>query len=146
MNAEELWKESNIKGSYGTFSFGSDDPEQLIDLTIKGIKRATTGSLRLYEIDHEPIPKAGDCNVITKEDGTACCIVKNVRVIVCKYQDVTEEMAAIEGEGDKSLKYWKDAHLKFFTLDFQQYGLEFTDSEKVVFEQYELVYIPESNA
>ncbi len=146
MNAEELWKESGLPGKYGTFSFGSDDPNGLIALTIKDVKHATTGALRLYELDKEPVPEAGEYYIITDDEGNAHCIVKDVNVIICPFKDVTEEMAAIEGEGDKSLRYWKEAHHNFFSIDFKERGLEFSESEQVVFEQYKLVYLPAKHA
>ncbi|MCH4207711.1 MAG: ASCH domain-containing protein [Solobacterium sp.] len=140
MTPEELWKKSGLNGTYGIFEYGSDDPEELMRLTLKKIKQATTGALRLYEMDHEPVPQEGEYYVIRDSAGNARCVIRDTRIIICPFREVTEEMAAIEGEGDRSLQYWRDAHLNFFGREYAEQGLVFTEEELVVFEQFEVVY------
>jgi len=49
-------------------------------------------------------------------------------------------MAEIEGEGDKSLKYWRRAHISFFSRELEEYNMKFTEDMPVVFEEFEVVY------
>ncbi len=37
---------------------------------------------------------------------------------------MTEEFAASEGEGDKSLEWWRNAHWKFFSRECEDLGIE----------------------
>ena len=48
---------------------------------------------------------------------------------------MTEEHAFEEGEGDRSLSYWRKAHLEFFS----SYG-NFQESEELVCEKFMVVY------
>ena len=34
------------------------------------------------------------------------------KVIITQFKNITEELAFVEGEGDKSLKYYQDEHTK----------------------------------
>ena len=54
--------------------------------------------------------------------------------------EVTPEFAATEGEGDKSLAYWKKVHRRFFTEEMKEFGAVFSDSTPVVCEEFEVVY------
>lgn len=57
-----------------------------------------------------------------------------------KYCDVTEDFALKEGEGDRTLAYWRRVHEDFFTQELRAEGLEFSPEMKVVCEQFELVF------
>ena len=48
MTPEELWKKSGLSGTYGIFEYGSDDPEALIQLTMKGISHCSTGVMPIW--------------------------------------------------------------------------------------------------
>ena len=45
-----------------------------------------------------------------------------------------------EGEGDKSLAYWRQVHEEFFTEWMSEAGLTFTPDSKVVLEEFRKVY------
>ena len=45
-----------------------------------------------------------------------------------------------EGEGDKSLAYWRQVHEDFFKDCFGEAGLAFTPDSKVVLEEFRKVY------
>ena len=45
-----------------------------------------------------------------------------------------------EGEGDKSLAYWRQVHEEFFTACLGEAGLTFTPDSKVVLEEFRKVY------
>ena len=105
-----------------------------------GIKRATASAYELYAFDGEPLPKPGEYSVILNSHDEAVCIIKTTAVYVVRFCGVTEEFAFKEGEGDRSLAYWKKAHERFFTEQLKEAGLEFSPEMKVVCEQFELVY------
>lgn len=45
-----------------------------------------------------------------------------------------------EGEGDKTLEYWRREHYKFFIPLFESYDLEFTDDDIMVCEEFECLF------
>ena len=52
----------------------------------------------------------------------------------------TAQHAYKEGEGDKSLAYWRQVHEDFFTEWMREAGLTFTPESKVVLEEFRKVY------
>jgi uncharacterized protein YhfF len=144
----DLWKEfievnpeySNSKYKAWYFCDTEDCANKLAELVKQGIKRGTTSLYRWYEAGKETLPVAGDLNVITNWDGTAQCITKTIKVTVLPFRDVDEELAFIEGEGDKSLDYWRKAHINFFTRELTAINVEFSEDVMVVFEEFEKIY------
>lgn len=87
------------------------DADELAELVRAGTKRATAGALWTYEAGDEPLPQPGDLSVITDWDGRAVCVIRTVSVDIVPFAAVSPEFAAIEGEGDGSLEYWREGHL-----------------------------------
>ena len=120
-----------------------DDKEQtdsLYKLVIQGIKRATTASVKICEYYNEDISRPGDYWIVTNFDETECCVVQTIKSTIKKFKDVTEEDAFIEGEGDRSLQYWRKAHIDFFKEEYESLGWTFSEETEVVFEEFNVVY------
>ncbi len=116
------------------------DANELADLVMSGTKRATAGLLWFYEEEGEPLPAVGDLNVVTDWDGRARCVIRTTSVEVVPFEAVTPEFAAIEGEGDGSLRYWREAHEAAFTRELAGSGRAFEPSLPVVCESFEVVF------
>jgi uncharacterized protein YhfF len=142
---EKIGKE-NLEGkSYTAWHFcnNEEDADYLYPLVLSGQKRATASSLWVYEKEGEPVPKPGDLSIILDWAGNAQCIIKTTQVDIVPYEEVTEEFAAIEGEGDGSLAYWRRARDTFFREECGCIGRDFTEEMPVICEQFEVVYKPE---
>ncbi|MBQ7714473.1 MAG: ASCH domain-containing protein [Clostridia bacterium] len=139
MTAEELWKSSGIIGDYEAWSFGGD-PDGSAELTEKGIKTATCSALCFYESENEPLPQVGEYSVILDSKDNAVCIIKITKVYVTSFDRVTEEHAFKEGEGDRSLAYWKRVHKEFFSEELRSVGRCFDTKMSIVCEEFERVY------
>lgn len=144
MSEQELWeafaKKNNLTHCrYDAWAFGSN-PDLLAHLVVTGHKTATAGAYPLYKLEQEPLPKVGTYSVVLDSQDNALCIIKTKKVTVVPFNKVTAEHAYKEGEGDKSLDYWRAVHKEFFTECMAQAGLEFTPTMKVVCEEFELVY------
>ena len=109
-------------------------------LVKKGIKKATASLHYLYEIENEPIPEVDDYVIITNWKGIAQCIIQITNINIISFKDVTEEFAAKEGEGDKTLSFWRKVHRKFFSLELKEYSKKFSEDMLVVCEEFEVVY------
>lgn len=120
--------------------YGSDEADELAWLTMKGIKTATASAYPLYELEQEPLPEAGEYSVITFTDDTAACVIKTTGVYVVPFKDVSAEQAWREGEGDRTLAYWRMVHEAFFSQELKSLGLEFTEDMPVVCEEFQVVF------
>ena len=139
MTSEELWKKSGLTGTYEAWAFG-EAPDKLVDLVLKGIKTATCSAYDLYSIDNEPLPQAGDYSVILTSSDEAVCIIKTLNVYVTAFNQVSEAHAFKEGEGDRSLEYWRKVHINFLTNELASVNRSFDENTKVVCEEFEVVY------
>lgn len=128
-------------GSEGceAWAFG-DKADELAELAVRGIKTATSSAYALYEADGEPLPQVGECSVILDSHDNARCIVKTTKVYVTSFDRVSEAHAYKEGEGDRSLDYWREVHEKFFTDCLKEAGLSFSEKMEVVCEEFEVIY------
>lgn len=104
------------------------DNEDLINLVLLGKKIATTS---LFKGKIEPI---GEKSLILHDDDSPACMIMIKKVIITKFKDITEEEAALEGEGDLSLSYWKEVHRNLFS-NFTN----FNDDTLVMMEIFELM-------
>lgn len=148
---KKLWKEyletigesaANTSMNYTAWYFSNNEESanSLASLVKTGIKRGTTSLYCLYELDSEEIPVVNTYSIITDWNGIAQCIIRTKRVTVLPFKEVNEEFANIEGEGDKSLAYWRKVHINFFTKELKEIGREFSQDLLVVFEEFEVVY------
>lgn len=147
MTAAELFEiyagRYNIRAQYDAWSFGSD-ADALASLVCDGIKTATSSAYALYALENEPLPREGEYSVILDSQGEAVCIIKNIRVYTVPFSHVSAEQAYKEGEGDRSLEYWRRVHREFFTVCMAEAGLEFSEDMSVVCEEFMLVFSAKS--
>ena len=122
------------------FCDNEKDANECLKLVLTGTKRATSHSLLGLQLRKEPLPKIGDFTIITDWKGKAQCIVRTVAVRLKPFYSIRESYAKIEGEGDKSLDYWKKVHWDYYTRELEPYGRNPVDSMIVVCEIFEKVY------
>ncbi|SFB38090.1 Uncharacterized protein YhfF [Acetitomaculum ruminis DSM 5522] len=138
MTAEQLWQKAGLAGEYEAWAF-TDVPDKLAALVCEGIKTATCSSYDVSIVENEPIPKVGDYSVILDSKGDAVCIVRTSKITICPFKDVTEEHAYKEGEGDRSLDYWRQVHKEFLESELGRIGMAFSEKAKVICEEFELI-------
>ena len=144
MTGKELWdrfiKENNLDDcEYEAWAFGAD-ADLLAHLVVTGTKTATASAYPLYELENEPLPEAGAYSVILDANDNAVCVIQTTNVTVVPFNEVTADHAYKEGEGDRSLDYWREVHESFFTECLQEAGLNFTPDMNVVCEEFVVVY------
>lgn len=122
------------------FENNKKDANLLVELVICGQKRATASSLWVCQYDGEPIPAAGDYSIVTDWDGIARCIIKTTEVDIVPFKDVSADFAAIEGEGDSSLEYWRQTHENYFHQELERIGKDLSEEMPVICEQFKVVY------
>ena len=144
MTPQEMWnayKQINplIGNEIDAWVFGVE-ADLLADLVLKGEKTATASAYDLYAVEDEPIPQEGTFDIILDSQDQAICIVEITKVSVQTFYQVSAEHAYKEGEGDKSLAYWRQVHEDFFKDCLGEAGLTFTPNSKVVLEEFRKVY------
>ena len=148
MTAKQMWKaflknapEAPAK-EVDAWHYSGEDGDRLAELTARGIKTATSSAYPVFEAVGETLPRSGEYSVVTRRDGTAVCVVYTSKVYVIPYKDVSEAHAWREGEGDRSLSYWRKVHQAFFTECLEQQGLLFSEEMSVVCEEFSRVFPP----
>ena len=126
---------------YESWAYG-DDADRLAELTRTGVKTATASAGIWYEIEDEPLPEAGEYSVILNSRDEAVCVIRTTRVYTVPFCEVSAEQAYREGEGDRSLVYWRQVHERFFRTELAGAGLTFSPDMPVVCEEFETVYPP----
>jgi uncharacterized protein YhfF len=140
----ENYQKINPNAPKGYEAWAFDDSKEMADelaaLVLEGKKTATSSNYILYEAENEPLPYAGLHNIILDGKGKAVAIVETTSVEVMPFDEVTEEHAYMEGEGDRSLAYWRDVHETFFKKELDAMNREFHDKIPVVCEKFKVVY------
>ena len=144
MTPQEMWNSyKQINPSIGdeidAWAFGVET-DFLADLVFKGEKTATASAYDLYALEDEPLPQEGTFDVILDSQNQAVCIVEITKVSVQPFNQVSTDHAFKEGEGDKSLAYWRQVHEACFAEWLREAGLTFTPNSKVVLEEFRKVY------
>jgi uncharacterized protein YhfF len=83
--------------------------DELAKLIVAGTKTATCSML-----DEDGIPQVGDVFVVVDGRSEPVCAVELTATDVVPFNQVDEKHAFEEGEGDRSLAYWRKEHQRFF--------------------------------
>lgn len=116
-----------------SFAFG-DGPalaDELLDLVLKGIKTATCST------EDEPNTSTpGERWIVLDGRGEPRCVIESTEVTYLRFGEVDAAFACDEGEGDRSLQYWRSAHRNYF----QRQG-KFSEDMVLMCERFRLVEI-----
>jgi uncharacterized protein YhfF len=105
--------------------------DELAALVIAGRKTATC-----FAEGTGPIPAVGDRAVIENGSGHLVCVIETVALQRRRFDEVDEQHARNEGEGDLSLGYWREVHRAYF----QREGT-FSEDMMLVCEDFRLVAV-----
>lgn len=113
------------------FRFG-DSPEmadRLAALVVAGVKTATC-SAGIHGFD----ASLGERQVVLSGQGHPVAVIETITLDRMPFSSVTPELAALEGEGDLSYRYWREAHEAYFLREGT-----YTSDMDVIFETFRLV-------
>ncbi len=147
---EDFWKDyiaSLPEGTerpekYEAWSFGNTAKlaNELGKLVKAGIKTATCGLLWEYEAEDEKLPQTGDLSIITNAAGEPLCIIETTEVAVRPFNEVDAQFAYDEGEGDRSLEYWREVHWEVFSTTCSVIGREPREDMPLVCERFRVLF------
>jgi uncharacterized protein YhfF len=95
-----------------SFAFG-DSPEladELLALVLEGKKRATCWAIA----EGMKGAEIGKPMVVLDGSGRPRGVLQTVELTQRRFDEVDEQFAFDEGEGDRSLAYWRAAHQRYF--------------------------------
>ena len=91
-------------------------------------------------MDGDALPEVGQYSVVLNEAQEAVCIIRTERVFTVPFDQVDETQAWKEGEGDRSLAYWRQVHCCVFSEWMAEAGLVFAEKMPVVCEEFVRVF------
>ena len=113
---------------------------QSISLVGQGIKRAYSQALLQLQLDEETLPRVDGYSILTDWSGKAHYVVQTTSMKFLPLFSVHEEHARLEGEGDKSLGYWRKTHWQVWARQLAKHGRIPKLPMMVVFERFEKLY------
>jgi len=129
--------------SYSSEYFCSNekDANDLAQLVLNGNKTATCSLKYWYDNDDNAVkPQIGHLMVMTNFYGKPLAVLATISVDIMRFSDVGADFAFLEGEGDKSLKFWQKAHKKYFIKECLNEGIEFDNQMLLYLEKFKVVY------
>lgn len=130
---------TGIDGDYEAWAFADSIPSLATELALlvrDGPKRATAGPLSLSEEGTDPMPVVGGLSVVLDGEGSPVCVIRTTRVDVQRFGDVDDTFAWDEGEGDRTLDWWRKAHIRYFS----QQGTPIDEETPFILERFELLW------
>ena len=119
------------------FGDGAALADELLALMLAGPKRATAALVLDFERSGDPLPERGSYSVVLDGRAAPGCIIRTTAVEVRPFDQVDARFAwgEGEGEGDRTLETWREAHRRYFTR-------QCTTDERmpVVLERFEVVW------
>ena len=123
------------------WSFGStpEQADELAALVLAGTKTATASALADYEATGSAPPEPGTLGIVVDGSGAPRALVSTTDVRIVRFDEVDEEHARLEGEGDLSIARWRAEHERFFG-EHAADGRGFSADMPVVLERFRVVY------
>jgi len=113
--------------------------DELVALTLAGKKTAFFSSYATYSIDSEPLPVSGELYILLDRANQPRCVIELESVTVIPFNEVTWEMAKLEGE-DENMSDWRNKKREYLEDEGAVLGFSFTPDIKLVFQSFRVVY------
>jgi len=124
------------------------DPEMADELGMlikDGIKTATCSAQWEWEYDGEQWPAPGHLTIVLNGRDEPLCIIEVTEITIRAFDQVDAQFAFEEGEGDRSLAYWRTVHQQFFQQAMSKIGKHFSEDIPLVCERFRVIYVDELN-
>ncbi len=119
------------------FGAEAEQADRLLELVLDGTKTATASAADDYDVEGEQLPQAGSMSILLDGSDRPRALIVTTEVEVVPFEQVPEEHARAEGEGDGTLAGWREDHQRFFA-DHAAAG--FRADMPVVLERFEVLF------
>ncbi len=141
LDAAAVASATSIPAVTGPFGDSVKLADELINLVVNGSKRAMAAAVAAYVRDGDPLPSVGQRSIATDGTGRARALVVTTDVRIGPLSSGDEAFAWDEGEGDRSLGWWIEAHDAYFRRESAILGYEFSADLPVVFSRFAVPYV-----
>lgn len=117
--------------------------DELLDLVISGVKTGTATSVWDLQATGEAVPHVGDLSIILDGAGEPRAVIRTCALAVVPFGEVTAEHAFSEGEGERTLKAWREIHERFWRR-YSEDDRGYSPDMPVLCERFELVHVTEA--
>jgi uncharacterized protein YhfF len=122
------------------FGDSAEMADRLLIPILDGIKTATCSSQWEWEYENETPLVPGTLAAILDGSGYARCILETLSVVPTSFNQVDEQFAFDEGEGDRTLEWWRKAHWDFFSRTLPRIGKEPSEDMILLCERFRVIY------
>ncbi len=129
---------------YEAFAFGgtAESADHLSNLVRRGIKTATSESLRVFQESGQRPPMAGDLSIVLDGAGNPVCVIETIEAVVRPLNEVDAAFAFDYGEGDRTLDWWQRELWEYYRDDHTHRGWTINPSVPIVCERFRVIYDP----
>ncbi|MGO1056862.1 ASCH domain-containing protein [Crossiella sp. CA198] len=96
------------------FGFPGPLRDRLVAAILGGAKTTTSALVLSYEAAGEPLPEAGQREVVVDSADRPVAVIELTEVRVLRLAEVDLRHALDEGEGDESVAQWRAGHEEFW--------------------------------
>lgn len=121
------------------FCSNQADADELGALALAGVKTATA-SLQMAYTSDEPFPEMGGLSIITDWAEKPLLLVETSELEIVPFGQVSARQAYDEGEGDRSLAYWREVHWRIFAAEARAIGREPSQEMAVICEHFRVLW------
>jgi histidinol-phosphate aminotransferase len=125
----------------GAWAFGATPAhaDALLALVIDGVKTGTASSLWDYEATGDPQPYLGEFSIILDGSGEPRAVIETTDVTIVPFDQVTSEHAHSEGEGDRTLDYWRASHERYWRA-YSESPRGFAPDMPIICERFRVIH------
>lgn len=127
----------------GAFGDSVELADELLDLVLAGVKRATASLVQDFRDDDEPLPRIGEHWIACDGSGRARLVLRSTELRLGPAESIDDRFAQDEGEGDRTRADWLAGHGRYWTRTEASRGREWSPAAEVVFERFHVVWPPE---
>lgn len=106
---------------------------------LAGTKTGTASTVWEYEDSGEPMPVVGELSIILDGSAAPRAVIRTTALEVAPFDRVDAEHAYSEGEGDRTLEYWRSAHERYWRRHSTS-PRGFASDMPVLCERFELIW------
>ena len=130
--------ENSYCSRYTYFGSSEEESVEVLEQLLRGEKTAVSHCVPYYIVTRSPMPKIGDYTMVTDFYGNPCCVLKCTGVIIEPVNEITEDVAKQECQGD--LAAWQAKKVEEFQTLSKRASFHYNEGLPVLMEQVEVVY------